>query len=863
VSASVRERPASHGAAANGGLAARRAVIRWAWRLLLREWRQQLLILALIIVAVAATFVGAAVATTTPVPATAAFGTAQDLATFPDSGSQLAGQIAALRHRFGRVDVIENQTLPVPGTVQTYDLRAQNPHGAFGGPLVSLVSGHYPAAPGQVAITSGLASQLRLTIGDTWRVSGTARTVAGIVQNPQNLLDEFALVPPGQVRTPTQTTVLFDAPGVDPSSIGRNVSTPGLVASKNAVNPETVSLAAGTLGMLLIALVGVGGFTVLAQRRLRSIGMLGAQGATGGHIRLVVRATGVATGVVGAVAGFAVGLLAWLAYRPGVESSAHHVIGVLQLPWLVIVVAMVLAVLASYFAAARPARAIARVPIVTALSGRPATPRKTRRWAAPAGIVFAVIAFILLGVAGGLVGLHPGAALARQQRSQLEALVLGFVAITVAVVLLSPALLGVLARLARPAPIAVRLALRDLARYRARSGAALGAISLSLLIAVVICVAAAARFGNTLDYAGPNLTSSQLVVYPPSSQTVPAEGNTQQHRFHLSQPTPSAAQLAASTATAHGIAAALGTSDVTTLELTSATLQHAASGGRDWSGRIYVATPQLLRALRITQSQVSPAADILTMRPGLSTLSKMQLIYGTLPCARTAAGCPPGPGGAGTSPCLTGYCVNNPVIQQLGALPSGTSAPNTVITEHAVHELGLAGSITTQGWLIQTAQPLSASQIHTAEQAASAAGMSVESRNSIPSVTQIIDVTTVFGILLALGILGMTVGLVRSETAGDLRTLTAAGATSLARRTITAATAGALALAGAVTGLFCGYLAAIGFFRTNQLDGLSSLGSIPVANLLLILVGLPLVAVIAGWLLAGRQPPVIARQPLE
>ncbi len=66
-----------------------------------------------------------------------------------------------------------------------------------------------------------------------------------------------------------------------------------------------------------------------------------------------------------------------------------------------------------------------------------------------------------------------------------------------------------------------------------------------------------------------------------------------------------------------------------------------------------------------------------------------------------------------------------------------------------------------------------------------------------------------------------------------------------------------------MTGLIFGYLAAIGFFRTNQLDGLSSLSSIPVTNLLLILVGMPLVAVIAGWLLAGRQPPAIGRQPME
>ena len=33
--------------AGNGGVPARRAVIRWAWRMFRREWRQQLLVLAL------------------------------------------------------------------------------------------------------------------------------------------------------------------------------------------------------------------------------------------------------------------------------------------------------------------------------------------------------------------------------------------------------------------------------------------------------------------------------------------------------------------------------------------------------------------------------------------------------------------------------------------------------------------------------------------------------------------------------------------------------------------------------------------------------------------------------------------------
>jgi putative ABC transport system permease protein len=843
VSATVRERPARP-VASNGGVPARRAVIRWAWRLLRREWRQQLLILALITVAVAATFVGSAVATNTRPPAGAGFGTATDMATLRPS-PHLSAQIAALAHRFGRVDVIENKTIPVPGSVQTYSLRAQNPHGSFGQPMLSLTSGHYPSGTGQVALTSGVASELHLKIGDTWRAGGSARRVVGIVTNPQNLLDEFALVAPGQVSAPTLVTVLFDAPGVNPHSLGPNVMSRTSAANTNEINPLTISLAAVTLGMLLIALVGVGGFTVLAQRRLRSIGMLGAQGATDAHIGLVVSANGVATGVVGAVAGFALGLAAWLAYRPRAEASAHHVMGAFQLPWLVIFVSMALAVLAAYLAAVRPARAIARVPIVAALAGRPPAPRQARRWAGPTGAGLLVVAFFLIGLASEQA--TSTAAETGNTSMLFLALIVGLIVLCVGVVLVAPTCLALLARAARRAPIVVRLALRDLARYRARSGAALGAISISVLIAVIICVIAAARFSNAVDYVGPNLASNQLIVYPQAAPTTPGAPC-------VHEPggcgTLTGAQLAAMAAEARGIAASLGSRDIVQLEMTDSALWHAASG-RPWNGAVYVATPQLLRAYGITAAQVSPDADILTMRPGLASMTRMQFLYGAPKFGRPSS----------NSPCPPSYCLANPKIQEVSALPSGTSAPNTVITEHAVRQFHL--TTTTVGWLIQTPDSLTAGQISATQHAAAAAGLTVETRNSIPTSAEILDVATVFGILLALGILAMSVGLLRSETASDLRMLTATGAGSTARRAITATTAGALALIGAVVGTAAGYIAAIGFFRTSHLDTLSSLASIPVANLLLILVGMPLAAVIGGWLLAGREPGAIGRRPLE
>src|ERR1700691_223741 len=828
MSTALTERPASR-RPLNGGVPARRAVIRWAVRLLRREWRQQLLILALITAAVAATVVGSAVATTTPSPATAAFGTAQDLATFTGPGSRVAAEIASISRRFGAVDVIENQTFPVPGSIQTYSLRAQNPRGPFGQPMLSLISGQFPVGAGQVAVTSGLASGFHLAVGNSWTVGGVTREGAGIVQNPQNLLDEIALVAPGQVTAPTQVTVLFDARDVPPSDIGPTVATPQTVAAKALFNPETISLAAVVLGMLLIALVGAGGFTVLARRRLRSIGMLAAQGAKRSDIRLVVRANGVATGAVGAVGGVALGLVACLAYRPHVQPSGHHVIGVFQLPWTVIWVSMVLAVLAAYAAAARPARAIARVPVVAALSGHPPVPKPARHLAGPVRLGFLALAFFLLGIAGSGVGTSASG----NSTAQLREVVLGLIALVVAVVLLSPACLAVLARLGRWTPVMVRLALRDLARYRARSGPALAAISLSVLIASIISVVSGARFGDALDYVGPNLTSSQLIVYPPG------HGNP-------NGPPPTATQLATTRTTAQRIAASLDDRYMITLKAPSGSLQYGGPG-RGFSGTTYVATPHLLSAFAITPAQVNPGADFLSMRLGLSTTQHMQLWD-------TRKGLP-------DTPCTPGGCLANPPIQEISALPSGTSAPNTVITEHAMREFKFTA--TTTGWLIQAPGGLTATQITNARQTAATAGASIETVNNIPSYAQVTAAATIFGMVLALGILAMSIGLVRSETASDLRTLAATGASGTARRTLTAATAGALALTGALVGTAGGYLAAIGFFRTNKLDQLSELGSIPVAELVWILAGMPLIAVAVSWLLGGRAPPAIGRQPLE
>ena len=40
-------------------------------------------------------------------------------------------------------------------------------------------------------------------------------------------------------------------------------------------------------------------------------------------------------------------------------------------------------------------------------------------------------------------------------------------------------------------------------------------------------------------------------------------------------------------------------------------------------------------------------------------------------------------------------------------------------------------------------------------------------------------------------------------------------------------------------------------------------GGVPITDIVILLIGLPLVAAVGGWLFAGREPAAIARQPIE
>src|SRR5215469_18183329 len=118
MTATLPDRAALPGSA-GGGVAARRAVARWAWRLLRREWRQQVLVVVLLALAVAAAAFSVPAAYNVASLPGPQFGSANHLLQFAGSGPKALGaDIAEARKAFGTIQVISRRFVPIPGSAQ-------------------------------------------------------------------------------------------------------------------------------------------------------------------------------------------------------------------------------------------------------------------------------------------------------------------------------------------------------------------------------------------------------------------------------------------------------------------------------------------------------------------------------------------------------------------------------------------------------------------------------------------------------------------------------------------------------------------------------------------------------------------------
>lgn len=684
--------------------------------------------------------------------------------------------------------------------------------------MLALREGRYPMAAGEVAVTDAVAETSKLDLGATFALDGTPRTVVGLVENPSGLDDEFALVAPAHDTARESVTILVRTSSERVQSFRPPAGSAREIASRGGGNEGVLAtvgvLGVATVALLLVALLAAAGFVVIAQRRLRQLGMLAAIGATEKHLRLVMVANGAVVGVVAAAAGTAIALVGWVAVVPQLERAFGHRIDWFNVPWWLIATGMLLAVVAATGAAWWPARMVARTPIVLALTGRPPRPRPAGGSAALAGLV----------IAAGVGCLAAAGDIADDTAVHWTNVLLigaGTVATIAGVLLLSPLAIRVVAACASSLPIAGRLAVRDLARYPARSGAALAAISMALGIPVaVIVIASAAEY----TAAAGNLADRQVMI-----RAAKVDGPF--------IPIPS--ELTRLQAGVDQLVATLDHPTVVTLDVAldpaiepdpqfdgRQAVSLAKRAGNSWTdvSLVYLATPELFELQGLDHAAVNSNTEFLTVETGELRI-----------------------------PSESSASFTN--VQRIA--PRYTSLPTTFITPNALRHRGWQSAASGR-WLVETSRPLTGDQLRTARGIAAGASLTIESRDHQQGLARLRSGAAAVGVLLALGVLAMTVGLIRGEAVRDLRTLTAIGATSRTRRALTAATAAALAMLGVTLGTVGAFVA----LAAGYLNDLSRLSRTPILHLLVLAVGTPLLAASAGWLLAGREPPPLARQPI-
>jgi putative ABC transport system permease protein len=799
-------------------------MVRWSWRMFRKEWRQQLLVLSLVTLAVAASVAGSAMAMNAAAATQPAFGTATAMARIEVEDAAAAKEaLATATARFGTSEAIGHTFVSIPGVPLPLDVRAQDPDGTYGHPQLRLLDGRYPVEDDEVALTPDAAGLLGVDVGDRVELGRTTYRLVGTVENPGALTDQFALAAPQRWTEARSLTLLFEAPGQGGQSAQREPGHPGdgagqtpmpvMIRGSNGPVAALV-LVAIALAMTLVGLIAAAAFVVLAQRRQRQLGLLAAIGANQRHLRMVVVAHGAIVGIVAAGIGGVVGTLAWVAAAPAVESAAGHRIDRFDLPWGVIAGCLVLAVLMSVTAAWWPARRVARIPVIAALSGRPPSPTPVHRSTA--------VAVVLL--VGGVWAI--ATALPSGDRVSPVLLMGGVVAVAIGTVFVAPAAVRLVALPARRLPLPGRLAVRDLARFQSRAASALAAIAFAIGLSVTITAVAQA---NEYRADEGNLPTDQMVIrrgMDGGPVQVERVGDAEHEATIDAEAAEVAAGIPGATVLPLDVAMPADAGDANPEPISQA----LKTGAHSWRGlgSPVVATPEILRLYGIDPADIDADTELLTSDDRAVVLLDTSIR---------------------SDPSTT-------KVQHVD-LPTYFAAPHALVTESALEAHGWERQ--RQGWLVTSSDPLTRAQIRAAREAAGRRGLTIETRISQDSLAAFRSIVTTVGVLLGLAIVAMTVGLIRSESARDVRTLTATGAGSRSRRAITATTAGALAALGVVLGTGGAYLALVAGYHAD----LGELLPLPWPQLVALALGLPVLATLAGWLLAGREPAGFSRQTFD
>ena len=400
-----------------------------------------------------------------------------------------------------------------------------------------LDAGRMPAAPGEVALSPSIADRLGLLRDDALMpdarittVDGKSYDVVGLARRPEGPDSEVVWATPRSPLLPMSAdvplTYLVDLPdGTDLQAMQQSLAAEGVVLTTRAniidpptaANPDSgniggwaaVALVVG-FGVLEVVLLAGAAFAVGARRQTRELGLVTATGGTPTDVRRMVLAQGAVLGAIGAVAGVLIAMAVAVLGKPWWESLSNHLFTTWSFPVLPMIGIALIGLFAGVAAAVVPAISAGRQHPVAALSGRFAAARGGARIKRPA------VVLVIAGIASVLVGSSMlRSAYAEQQRFEeahpeqyytgatptgpLAFVLLGITAVILGLVWLLPGLVAKAASAGRMLPLSGRLAVRDAARHRHRTGPATAAIMMSVGGTVALAFALANSFAAEKD----------------------------------------------------------------------------------------------------------------------------------------------------------------------------------------------------------------------------------------------------------------------------------------------------------------------------------------------------------------------------
>jgi putative ABC transport system permease protein len=508
-----------------------RALALVARRDISRHRLRSVLVVALIALPVAAMVAGTAIyRTTQSTPERddiARMGRA-DLIAFGASRETLAQYVPASSSLEPNVST-EGQIV-VPGGRPGVTIRALAVDGLATG-ILNLVDGRAPKGSGEAAITAAVGKLSNVSIGGQIELGdGRSVTVVGLVENPMYLGDRSVVLDPAVADfDPELATWLIGLPpGADPEAIVAAVTDPATGAQQISIQSRLSSritvigedsgsasiLILGSLALVEAALIASAAFAVSIRRRQRELGLLAATGATPRQLAGTVLIEGAILGLVACVAGVVLGFIGAFGLTPFLDDLTQRRNGPLVVDGLGLIGPVAIGFLAAMIAAIVPARTVARVPVLLALSGRrpPHAPARRTLWFGLAAVGLSAAMTVV------------GATMRNAGGDTLSILLLigGAVLSTLGFGACGPWLLEKLEAVTSRLPLAGRIAFRDTARGRSRSSPIVTAILAGCAAAIALGAWQTSRDEENLRGWVPGLYPDQLAMTGPGSAAAEA-----------------------------------------------------------------------------------------------------------------------------------------------------------------------------------------------------------------------------------------------------------------------------------------------------------------------------------------------------